>query len=208
MPVHRDMTGVQIHVPYTWEYADAATREAASGFEASDEGKLARQLDDDSLWMLTDYSTPGWTGVGGGNSTDTHASVSKSGSQVLADVDDINFTASGSAGVTVSDDGDGSVSVDVTASVTGLPWYRETSNFTVSVNTGYKVASGVVATLPSSPSNNDEVRFSPLGDMTAANGTIARNGNTIMGISEDMVWDMNVGFSLIFDGTNSDWRLA
>ncbi len=52
-----------IHVPYQWTYADAAARTSATGFVATDVGKLARQLDNNSLWMLT-ATTPTWVALG------------------------------------------------------------------------------------------------------------------------------------------------
>jgi hypothetical protein len=54
-----------IHIPYQWIYLTAAIRQASTGFISSDVGKLARQLDDDSLWMLT-ATTPTWKQMGGG----------------------------------------------------------------------------------------------------------------------------------------------
>lgn len=67
----------EIHIPYQWSYADEAARTGASGFVFGDVGKLARQLDDNSLWMLT-ATTPTWLQVGGGGSdTDAiHKSIS------------------------------------------------------------------------------------------------------------------------------------
>lgn len=56
-----------IHLPYSWEYADTATREGASGFLVADEGKFARQLDNDSVWMLTDYAAPAWMQINSGS---------------------------------------------------------------------------------------------------------------------------------------------
>ena len=55
-----------VHVPYSWSYADAAARIAATGFVTTDVGKLARQLDDNSLWMLTDDSPVTWTPINTG----------------------------------------------------------------------------------------------------------------------------------------------
>ena len=55
-----------VHRPYSWEYADATARAAATGFTTNDVGKLARQLDDNTLWMLTDDSPETWVAVGGG----------------------------------------------------------------------------------------------------------------------------------------------
>lgn len=51
------------HPVHNWEYADAPTRTAATGFLAADETKLALQLDDNSLWLLTDYTGPTWAAV-------------------------------------------------------------------------------------------------------------------------------------------------
>lgn len=57
-----------VHIPYNWTYADASAREGASGLVVGDNGKLSRQLDNNSLWMLTDYSGPTWVLVGGTSS--------------------------------------------------------------------------------------------------------------------------------------------
>jgi hypothetical protein len=50
-----------------WEYATAAARLAATGFVATDVGKLAKQQDNGTLWELTAV-TPAWVQVGGGSS--------------------------------------------------------------------------------------------------------------------------------------------
>lgn len=63
MAKHSELTN--IHVPYNWAYADETAREAATGFTTADVGKLARQLDDNSLWMLVDDSPETWVQVGG-----------------------------------------------------------------------------------------------------------------------------------------------
>jgi len=55
-----------IHVPYAFSYATASARTSATGFASTDVGKLARQTDENSLWMLTDTS-PTWVQVGGGS---------------------------------------------------------------------------------------------------------------------------------------------
>jgi hypothetical protein len=51
-----------IHVPHQWEYADASARQAATGFVASDVGKLALQLDDFTFWALSAV-TPTWVAL-------------------------------------------------------------------------------------------------------------------------------------------------
>lgn len=67
--LHGALTGADnMHVPYAWTFADQATREAAVGVDASGIGKLARQLDDNSLWMLTGVGPVTWKAAGGGSS--------------------------------------------------------------------------------------------------------------------------------------------
>lgn len=50
---------------YRFTYADATARGAASGFAPGDVGALALQLDNASLWILTDDSPATWAAVGG-----------------------------------------------------------------------------------------------------------------------------------------------
>jgi hypothetical protein len=54
-----------LHRSYAWEYADATARTAAIGFVPVDVGKAARQLDSNSIWMLTDDSPITWVQIGG-----------------------------------------------------------------------------------------------------------------------------------------------
>lgn len=64
MPEHDVAPLSEIHIPYNWSYANAAARTGASGFIAADVGKFARQLDDNTIWLLT-ATTPTWAQVGG-----------------------------------------------------------------------------------------------------------------------------------------------
>jgi hypothetical protein len=50
-----------IHIIHAFEYADAAARTGATGLAADDEGKVARQLDNDTWWLLTDSTGPTWS---------------------------------------------------------------------------------------------------------------------------------------------------
>jgi hypothetical protein len=50
---------------YRWTYADAAARTAATGFVAADVGAMALQLDNASLWLLTDESPITWVALAG-----------------------------------------------------------------------------------------------------------------------------------------------
>jgi len=61
--LHRTFRGKQVHVPYSFEFANATAREAPGDYISTDLGKFALQLDDESLWMLTAV-TPSWKRVG------------------------------------------------------------------------------------------------------------------------------------------------
>ena len=63
--LHKDLLVAEIHQPFSYEYADSTARLAATGFDAADVGKLARQLDDNSAWLLT-APTPTWQAFGSG----------------------------------------------------------------------------------------------------------------------------------------------
>lgn len=61
MPVqHGTIAGDAIHVPYAGTFANAAARTGATGLDSTQHGKLFRQLDDDSLWMLVNTSPLTW----------------------------------------------------------------------------------------------------------------------------------------------------
>lgn len=68
MPEHVVAPLAKRHGVPNWEYADAAARTAATGFIPSDVTKFARQLDDNSVWMLIDDSPVTWVAVGGAGS--------------------------------------------------------------------------------------------------------------------------------------------
>jgi len=53
-----------IHGLAAFEYADEAARLAAGPFETYDRNKVARQLDDDSFWILVDETGPTWQSIG------------------------------------------------------------------------------------------------------------------------------------------------
>lgn len=56
----------EIHIPYNWTYADATARTGATGFVSGDVGKFARQLDNNSIWMLIS-TTPDWIDISSGS---------------------------------------------------------------------------------------------------------------------------------------------
>ena len=85
-----------------------------------------------------------------------------------------------------------------------------TANYTASANEFLQVDTTTVAitvTLPSTPAVNDTIKFlDAKGTFDVKALTIARNGNTIMGVAEDMIVDTkNISFGLVF--INNDWRL-
>lgn len=62
MARHKDEVTGSIHIPYEFEYANENDRINATGFETTDIGKLAKQTNNNSLWMLTDIA-PLWKRV-------------------------------------------------------------------------------------------------------------------------------------------------
>ncbi len=97
---HSDLSTGVIHIVYNWTYANAAARTGAGGFVSGDIGKLARQTDNDTLWMLT-ATTPTWVAVGSGgggsgNVTSNAVWASPPGTPASGDLwfpSDANYTA-------------------------------------------------------------------------------------------------------------------
>jgi len=75
MPLHNSLGAGDIHVVYQWSYVNAASRAAASGFVSADVGKVALQLDNNTLWLLTDPA-PVWRSVGSLASDADHGNLS------------------------------------------------------------------------------------------------------------------------------------
>ena len=87
-------------------------------------------------------------------------------------------------------------------------WVEVSTNQTLAVNTRYEIdfTSGpLTLTLPAAPTDNQYVHFyKAAGDTTSS--TIARNGNTIMGLAEDLTIDSDIlSLKLIYTGTT--WRI-
>lgn len=67
---HSQQTIAQgIHIIHAFEFANAVARNAATGLTADDNGKVAKQLDDKSFWVLQDFSGPTWASLTGSNDT-------------------------------------------------------------------------------------------------------------------------------------------
>lgn len=56
---HSSLAYSEVHVPFSYSYANSTAREGDSGFVSGDIGKLALQTDNNTLWMLT-ATTPTW----------------------------------------------------------------------------------------------------------------------------------------------------
>ncbi len=65
MSFHSDQT--QNHVIHNYTYANETERNSATGFQTTDVGKVARQTDNNSFWILT-ATTPTWASVADGGS--------------------------------------------------------------------------------------------------------------------------------------------
>jgi uncharacterized Zn-binding protein involved in type VI secretion len=69
-------------------------------------------------------------------------------------------------------------------------------------------ANSVTATLPASPTHGDNMFFVS-HTATVTGFTVARNGNTIMALAENLSADssMHFAFGLIYNSATTDWRL-
>lgn len=80
---HSDIGAGEVHIVYNWTYADAAARAAAAGLLSTDVGKIARQLDDDSLWMLIDESPVTWKDIGTSSSSRASNPMDDAGQMIV-----------------------------------------------------------------------------------------------------------------------------
>ena len=117
------------------------------------------------------------------------------------------------------------VTAGVTASLQGSASFATTASFalssaggltaqTASVNTtmvaskAYVVtgtASPVTMSLPASPSNGDLIKFANMDDRATL---LARNGNNLMGLAEDMTLNVEqVSFDLVYVGPTVGWTI-
>jgi hypothetical protein len=103
---HKNLGLGDQHIPYNWAYDDESARTGATGLVIGDIGKLCRQLDDNSVWMLTNYSPTTWVNVstGGVDSTAIHkataaeiSAMTEKVTPVSADLVVIEDSAAGNA---------------------------------------------------------------------------------------------------------------
>lgn len=59
---HKELTGTDIHIIHVYEYADETARTSATDFVSADIGKVAKQIDNGTFWILKD-TTPTWSQI-------------------------------------------------------------------------------------------------------------------------------------------------
>lgn len=89
-------------------------------------------------------------------------------------------------------------------------WSIYTTNFSAVVKKKYIVdttTSALTVTLPATAVNGEGIQFADGGDFSVNNLTVARNGNNIDGLAEDMIVDTaNMSFELVY--YNNNWILV
>ena len=63
MSLHKNLPASELHTVPSLEYVDAAARNGATGLISTDIGRMARQLDDNSFWMLQGVGPVVWVGA-------------------------------------------------------------------------------------------------------------------------------------------------
>lgn len=104
------------------------------------------------------------------------------------------------------------ISFDGSANITVpsvLSWSRKTTTYTAVAGDmiiGDTAGGAFTITLPASPSIGTSVKIADGANWATTNLTVARNGSTIEGLSEDLVLNVNgVSVELVYDG--STWEL-
>jgi len=99
----------------------------------------------------------------------------------------------------------------------GNPWQTFTADgstaLTIAANDRYFIdttAAAQTATLPASPLVGDQISIIDLaGTFDTNNVTVARNGNNIMGLAEDLVISLeDAGVVLVYTGATNGWKLV
>lgn len=113
-------------------------------------------------------------------------------------------TLTAGSGVSITN-GNGSITISASSSYIPISTtYTAVAGDKILANTS---AGSFTITLPASPATGQTVEFQDSAGTWGVNAlTIGRNGNTIMGLAEDMVAsNTNMGFGLVYNG--SDWRI-
>ena len=138
-------------------------------------------------------------------STTTTGVVTLSGTLAAAN-GGTGLTAAGTSGNVLTSNGTTWTSV----AGAGGAWTKITTTTTAVSTKQYladTTAGAFTVTLPASPTVGSYVYFMDAGNWTINNLTVARNGSTIEGVADDIVFDLKgVIVQLIYDG--STWQLA
>ena len=148
------------------------------------------------------------SGAGVFNSTLASASLSTTGAATVGTTLGVTGVTTLSSSLGVTGAATFSSSVTVTGVLTGRTnvTVQSTSLNPVVAQTTYIVtATGITLTLPASPTTGDSIGFRPASS-SINSYTVARNGNTIMGLSSDLTVDSAAPFDLLYTG--SGWVLA
>jgi hypothetical protein len=135
----------------------------------------------------------------------------KAGTTVASNVTFTLPTADGSADQVLKTDGSGALAFATVSG--GAAWQAVvTSNLTVVSKNGYFVntsSAAITATLPSTPTLGDFVSFIDYaGTFDTNNLTIARNGENIQGVAEDLTVSVErAGLTLVFTDATQGWLL-
>lgn len=128
----------------------------------------------------------------------------------LASLTDVDMTGLASGDILVYD---GAEWLPETASSgASISWSARTSNYTASANDGIMAnttSSSWTLTLPASPSLGDVVAvIDSHGTFAVNNLIIARNGQNIQGVAENLEADIaNSSFELVFSGATDGWKI-
>ena len=194
------------------------TLEFTTGGQNSAIGKQAGRLIDSGNWNIV-------FGHGAGTNI-----TSGSGNVIIGNVNADSATGSrqlkiaGYDGSTTTNwiSGDSSGNITVSGTVTangqlltagGATWESKSSNFTAAASKNYFVdtsSNTVTATLPSSASAGDEIRFLDVSGTFDTNKlTVARNSHNIQGVADDLESTTNrAGFSLVYYNATQGWLIT
>lgn len=107
MTRHKDLVGVDIHVIHAFTFANAGARTGATGLVAADVGKVAKQSDDDSYWILTAVA-PTWLQIADSDLADIAALTPADGNFIVGNgtnwITESGATARTSLGLTIGTD--------------------------------------------------------------------------------------------------------
>jgi len=88
---HSNISHNYVHVAHSYEFDNTVTMSGSSGYNESDKYKLSILTDNNSMWMLTETTTPIWQKVGG-NVVTGELGIEGAGGEITTIVDNgINY---------------------------------------------------------------------------------------------------------------------